>query len=78
MNDSKVAVVILNFNGRHFLEKFLPSIVQHSAPHQVYVADNGSTDDSIAWTKVIMAIRRDITRRLKRSRPLILSSLTAM
>jgi GT2 family glycosyltransferase len=51
MNDSKVAVVILNFNGRHFLEKFLPSIVQHSAPHQVYVADNGSTDDSIAWTK---------------------------
>ena len=51
MTDSQVAVVILNFNGRHFLERFLPAIVQHSLPHRIYIADNGSTDDSIAWVE---------------------------
>ncbi|MXN89761.1 glycosyltransferase [Flavobacterium sp. Sd200] len=43
------AVVILNWNGRQLLEQFLPSVVQHSAGAQVYVADNASTDDSVAF-----------------------------
>ncbi len=43
----KVAVVILNYNGEQFLKKFLPSVVKHSHPHKVIVADNCSTDHSI-------------------------------
>jgi GT2 family glycosyltransferase len=44
---NKVAVVILNFNGRSFLEKFLPNVIQNSSPHEIIVADNASTDDSV-------------------------------
>lgn len=43
-----VAVVILNWNGRKFLEQFLPSLMRTSYPSvQIIVADNGSTDDSL-------------------------------
>lgn len=45
----KIAVVILNWNGRKMLERFLPSVVALSAPAEVVVADNGSTDDSLAF-----------------------------
>jgi GT2 family glycosyltransferase len=51
MISPKVAVVILNFNGKKFLEKFLPNVIANSVGHQIYVADNGSTDDSIAYLK---------------------------
>jgi GT2 family glycosyltransferase len=51
MNDTTVAVVILNFNGRHFLEKFLPNVILNSSGHQVYLADNASTDDSVTYTQ---------------------------
>lgn len=44
---SRIAVVILNWNGRRFLEKFLPSVTTLSEGADVWVADNGSTDDSI-------------------------------
>ena len=44
----KTAVVILNWNGRDMMRRFLPSVVQHSAPEGlVVVADNGSTDGSL-------------------------------
>jgi GT2 family glycosyltransferase len=46
---NKVAVVILNYNGRRFLETFLPSVVAHTPQAAIYVADNGSTDDSLAY-----------------------------
>lgn len=43
-----VAVVILNWNGRHFLEKFMPSVTGSGYRNmQVVVADNASTDDSV-------------------------------
>ena len=45
----KIAVVILNWNGRELLEKFLPSITQYSEDATIYVADNASTDDSISF-----------------------------
>ena len=45
----KVAVVILNWNGRKFLEQFLPSVVSFSTNAEVIVADNGSTDDSLSF-----------------------------
>lgn len=47
----KIAVVILNWNGVKLLEQFLPSIVQFSTEAEIYVADNASTDDSIAFIK---------------------------
>lgn len=47
---SKVAVVILNWNGKNWLEKFLPSVVAHSSDvADIYLADNASTDESIAF-----------------------------
>tara|TARA_B100001146_G_scaffold225062_1_gene246100 strand:- start:709 stop:1716 length:1008 start_codon:yes stop_codon:yes gene_type:complete len=45
-----IAIVILNWNGRHLLEKFVPVVLEHSAEQAtVYVADNASTDDSVAF-----------------------------
>ena len=51
MSEVKVAVVILNYNGLYFLEKFLPSILQHSAPYPVIVADNKSSDTSLPYIR---------------------------
>lgn len=45
----KIAVVILNWNGRTLLEQFLPAVVEHSKVADIFVADNASTDDSIAF-----------------------------
>lgn len=47
----KLSVVLLNFNGRHHLETFLPSVVSCSGKHTVYVVDNGSTDDSVNFVE---------------------------
>lgn len=47
----KIAVVILNWNGTKLLEQFLPSVVNYSPEATVYLADNASTDDSIAFVK---------------------------
>ena len=48
----KVAVVILNFNTREFLEKFLPSVCKTSYPNtEIVLADNASTDDSVQFVK---------------------------
>lgn len=46
---TQTAVVILNWNGRNFLEKFLPTLVAHTADAEIVVADNGSTDSSIEF-----------------------------
>lgn len=47
----KVAVVILGWNGKKFLEQFLPSVVQYTPIEwcEIVVADNNSTDDSLAF-----------------------------
>ncbi len=46
----RVAVVILNWNGRKFLEKFLPPLIEHSRTDaEIIVADNASTDDSVGF-----------------------------
>jgi GT2 family glycosyltransferase len=45
-----VAVVILNWNGKHFLEKFLPSVIASNYENlSLIVADNASTDDSVSF-----------------------------
>ena len=44
----KVAVVILNWNGKKFLGKFLPPLIDHTdADIEIIVADNASTDGSV-------------------------------
>lgn len=50
MKHVKTAVVILNWNGVSFLEKFLPNILQCTASDaEVIVADNASTDNSVEF-----------------------------
>ena len=46
---TKVAVVILNYNGKKFLQQFLPSVIRFSTESEIIVADNGSTDDSVEF-----------------------------
>lgn len=46
----KCAIVILNWNGRNFLEQFLPSVRRSTyGNYELVVADNNSTDDSISF-----------------------------
>ena len=47
----KVAVVILNWNGKDILKTFLPSVINYSKEAELIIADNGSTDNSIAFLK---------------------------
>jgi GT2 family glycosyltransferase len=50
MVQPKVAIVILNWNGRKYLEQFLPSVLAGTYPQQeLIVADNGSNDDSVSF-----------------------------
>jgi GT2 family glycosyltransferase len=52
INLPSVAVVILNWNGKTFLEKFLPSVLSSTYQNlQIIVADNASTDNSISFLK---------------------------
>ncbi|MEZ4807785.1 MAG: glycosyltransferase family 2 protein [Flavobacteriales bacterium] len=55
----RTAVVILNWNGKHWLERFLPGVVAHSEGASVVVADNGSTDGSLEMVqRDFPAVRR--------------------
>ena len=45
----RIAVVILNWNGKSWLEKFLPTVLKYSESAQIYVVDNASTDDSVLF-----------------------------
>lgn len=51
MEKKPIAVIILNWNGKKLLKRFLPSIVEHTpdAIADIYVADNGSSDESSAY-----------------------------
>lgn len=47
---AKIAIVILNWNGKKHLEQFLPSVLSSTYPFiEIIVADNASTDDSVAF-----------------------------
>ncbi|AHF14522.1 glycosyltransferase family 2 protein [Niabella soli] len=50
MSIPSIAIVILNWNGQHYLQQFLPAVVRSNYGNlKVVVADNGSTDDSVAF-----------------------------
>src|SRR3954447_19595168 len=45
-----VAIAILNWNGKKFLEALLPELQHLSYPnHKVYVIDNNSSDGSVSY-----------------------------
>lgn len=62
---SKTAVVILNWNGKSFLEKFLPYLISFTPREAgtIFVADNGSTDGSCEmlydWFAQVPVIKLD-------------------
>ena len=47
----KIAIVILNWNGKALLGQFLPFIVRYSEGAEIWVADNASTDGSVAFVQ---------------------------
>jgi GT2 family glycosyltransferase len=48
---TSLSIVILNYNGKDFLRDFLPSVIEHSAGHEIVIADNCSTDDSVEFLR---------------------------
>ncbi len=52
-NTGKVAVVILGWNGKKYLEQFLPSVVKHTSAKlcEIIVADNCSNDNSVDFVR---------------------------
>ena len=48
MSKVNVAVVILNYNGEKLLKEFLPIVLKNSTEAEIYVADNGSSDQSLS------------------------------
>ena len=46
-----IVIAILNWNGKTWLEKFLPSVIEYSQEAEIFVIDNASTDDSIVFLK---------------------------
>lgn len=59
----KLGVAILNWNGRKWLEQFLPSVIRFSQEADIYVIDNLSTDDSVTFLQTyypeVKIIRND-------------------
>lgn len=55
----KLSIVILNYNGRQYLEKYLPDVIRHSQlpGTEVVVADNASTDDSVSFLRDFPGIK---------------------
>jgi GT2 family glycosyltransferase len=48
----KVLIAILNWNGKKFLEKFLPSVQEFSPEADILVIDNHSHDGSVEYLKL--------------------------
>lgn len=46
-----IAIVILNWNGKSWLQKFLSNVIRFSEEAEIYVIDNHSTDDSVEILK---------------------------
>ncbi|MCP4896468.1 MAG: glycosyltransferase [bacterium] len=47
-----ISIVVVNYNGRHHLERCLPSVFASEHVNlEVIVVDNGSSDDSVSWTQ---------------------------
>lgn len=56
-----LAVVLLNYNGLIWLQRFLPAVIEHSPKDSVYVIDNASTDQSLSYLRQQLPAVRIIT-----------------
>ena len=63
----RVAIVILNWNGIKYLQKFLPILINETNKEisEIIIADNGSTDESISW----------LTSNFQHLKPIILDQI---
>lgn len=52
-----LAIVILNYNGRIHLENYIENIITYSKGYDLIIADNASTDDSVAYLKQFKEIK---------------------
>lgn len=50
-NAASVTIQILNWDGKHLLEEFLPSVLIGAKGHEILIVDNGSTDGSVEFVK---------------------------
>jgi GT2 family glycosyltransferase len=78
----QTAVVILNWNGRKYLEQFLPPLIQYSSGEaEIIVADNASDDDSITFLETnfpsVRIIRNEANEGFARGYNLALSQVEA-
>lgn len=49
---AKVSVIIVNYNGKHWLEQLLPDLAKQTYKNiEVIVVDNASTDESVHWVR---------------------------
>lgn len=49
---NRVALVVLNWNGKKLLEEFVPKLLEYGHPQAtLYIADNASTDDSLEYVR---------------------------
>ena len=54
----KVTVVIVNWNGAHFLDRCLSALLaQTVTPHEIILVDNASTDDSLDIVRSFPSVR---------------------
>ena len=44
-----ISIVLLNWNGKKLLQKFLPILIKNSEGIDIYVVDNNSNDDSVRY-----------------------------
>jgi len=50
----RTPIVILNWSGLHWMQRFLPLVAERSPGARLIVADNGSSDGSVDWLKTAM------------------------
>ncbi len=54
-DNSAASIMVLNWNGQHFLENLWPSlrtaVQEHGGDHEIILVDNGSDDGSVAFTR---------------------------
>lgn len=62
-NSKLLSIVILNWNGKQLMKKFLPSVIKHTPQEiaDIIVADNGSTDDSVSFLQATFPTVRVIS-----------------
>lgn len=51
-SSQNLGIAILNWNGVQLLQKFLPSVINHSPKAKIYVIDNASNDGSVFWLQM--------------------------